>query len=213
MHKRPGGGDILGMGKNAIVHRVQLSVTKANGGIQSSGSFDIQPSNHNESEEDEDDGHWDAAVKRPFSLSKMIVFLQNSSEAGLAKRLRLANLLNSDKRVLYFYGLGLGLSTNSYNENEFKFELMLLAKYEPDFSTYTLRSFIEEYIAVPDTITCEKKRLSIIKLQSEFTLTSIKVFLVSLLNAFRDLTLMGTLESPRLYCFVLCYYVFNTKTR
>ena len=213
--KAPGEGDILGMGANAIVHRVQLSVTKADGGIQSSGSFDIQPSNHNESEIDEDDGHWDAAVKRPFSLSKMIVFLQNSSEAGLAKRLRLANLLNSDKRVLYFYGLGLGLSTNAYNENEYKFELMLLAKYEPDFSTYTLRCFIEEYIAVPSTITNDKKRLSIIKLQSEFTLTSIKVFLVSLLNAFRDLTLMGIQGSPRLYCFVLCCVisVFNTKTR
>ena len=34
--KAPGEGDILGMGQNAIVHRVQLSVTKANGGIQSS---------------------------------------------------------------------------------------------------------------------------------------------------------------------------------
>jgi len=99
----------------------------------------------------------------------------------------------------------MALDLGCHNENQYKFELMLLAKYEPDFSTYTLRSFIEEYIAVPDTITCEKKRLSIIKLQSEFTLTSIKVFLVSLLNAFRDLTLMGIQESPRLYCFVLCY--------
>lgn len=80
--------------------------------------------NHKKSESQELEGDclldWDAAVKRPFSLSKMIVFLQNSSEAGLAKRLRLANLLNSDKRVLYFYGIGLGLATNAYNQNEYK---------------------------------------------------------------------------------------------
>ena len=170
----PGEGDILGMGENAIVHRVQLSMTEKEGGFST-----------------KEECHWDAAVKRPFSLSKMIVFLQNSSEAGLAKRLRLANLLNSDKRVLYFYGLGLGLSTNTYNENEYKFELMLLAKYEEDFSTYTMRCFMEEYVAVPSTVTDEEKRKSIVKLQSEFSLTSVKVFLVSLLNAFRDLTLMG----------------------
>lgn len=107
---------------------------------------------------------WDAAVKRPFSLAKMlgkynrlnwaispwhllksyklnflyIAFLQSSQEAGLAKRLRLANLLNSDKRVLYFYGLGLGLSTNAHNPNQFKFELMLLAEYDEGFSTVSI---------------------------------------------------------------------------
>jgi hypothetical protein len=106
------------------------------------------------------------------------VFLQNSQEAGLAKRLRLANLLNSDKRVLYFYGLGLGLSTNAYNLNQYKFELMLLAEYEESFSTYTMRQFMEDYMNNEPTI-------------KDLSITSIKVLLVSLLNAFRDLTLMG----------------------
>ena len=86
------------------------------------------------------------------------------------------------ERVLYFYGLGLGLSTNTYNENQYKFELMLLAKYEEDFSTYTLRCFLEEYIAMQSSITSKEKLQSIKKLQSGFTITSVKVFLVSLLN-------------------------------
>jgi hypothetical protein len=106
------------------------------------------------------------------------VFLQNSQEAGLAKRLRLANLLNSDKRVLYFYGLGLGLSTNAHNPNQYKFELMLLAEYEESFSTYTMRQFMEDYMNNASAI-------------QDLSITSIKVLLVSLLNAFRDLTLMG----------------------
>lgn len=124
----PGEGDILGMGENAIVHRVQLRLTQADGSHRDEhwtrvnvGLENKEPAgNHNKSESQELEGDWDAAVKRPFSLGKMLVFLQNSSEAGLAKRLRLANLLNSDKRVLYFYGLGLGLSTNAYNQNEYK---------------------------------------------------------------------------------------------
>lgn len=125
----PGEGDILGMGENAIVHRVQLSFTQADGGHRDEhwtrvnvGLGNKEPANNNsaKTDEGEEDSYWDAAVKRPFSLAKMLVFLQNSSEAGLAKRLRLANLLNSDKRVLYFYGLGLGLSTDAYNQNEYK---------------------------------------------------------------------------------------------
>ena len=84
--------------------------------------------------------------------------------------------------MLYFYGLGLGLSTNTYNENQYKFELMLLAKYEEDFSTYTLRCFLEEYIAIQSSITSKEKLQSVKKLQSGFTITSVKVFLVSLLN-------------------------------
>ena len=68
-------------------------------------------------------GDWDAAVKRPYSLDKMIVFLQNSSEAGLAKRLRAVNKMNADRRILYFHGLGVGISNNAYNANQYKFEL------------------------------------------------------------------------------------------
>eukprot|EP00584_Thalassiosira_punctigera_P012141 CAMPEP_0172559662 /NCGR_PEP_ID=MMETSP1067-20121228/85115_1 /TAXON_ID=265564 ORGANISM="Thalassiosira punctigera, Strain Tpunct2005C2" /NCGR_SAMPLE_ID=MMETSP1067 /ASSEMBLY_ACC=CAM_ASM_000444 /LENGTH=896 /DNA_ID=CAMNT_0013349305 /DNA_START=32 /DNA_END=2722 /DNA_ORIENTATION=+ len=197
----PGEGDILGMGENAIVHRVQLSFTRADGGQRDEHwtrvNVGLENEKHvdkNRNEEEESDSlleDWDAAVKRPFSLGKMLIFLQNSSEAGLAKRLRLANLLNSDKRVLYFYGLGLGLSTNAYNQNQYKFELMLLAKYCPTFSTYTMRVFMEEYMMKLSTVTDGAQRQSLQKMHSQFSITSVKVFLVSLLNAFRDLTLMG----------------------
>jgi len=199
-----GEGDILGMGENAIVHRVQLSHTTPDGqhrdenwtrvniGLETSRRMSIESDAVSDSIAKKDTTEeWDAAVKRPFSLAKMLAFLQNSSEAGLAKRLRLANLLNSDKRVLYFYGLGLGLSTNAYNQNEYKFELMLLSKYEEEFSTYTMREFMEEYVAIPSSVEVDEKRRAIQKLQSGFSITSVKVFLVSLLNAFRDLTLMG----------------------
>jgi len=57
---------------------------------------------------------------------------------------------------------------------------MLLSKYEEDFSTYTMRCFLEEYT---------KQDVSS-KLQ-DFSITGVKILLVSLLNAFRDLTLMG----------------------
>jgi len=196
-------GDILGMGENAIVHRVQLNHTKPDGahrdenwtrvniGLENSRRMSVQSDIVSISTTNTETEEWDAAVKRPFSLAKMLAFLKNSSEAGLAKRLRLANLLNSDKRVLYFYGLGLGLSTNAYNNNEYKFELMLLSKYEQEFSTYTMREFMEEYVAVPSSVDVDERRRAIQKLQSGFTITSVKVFLVSLLNAFRDLTLMG----------------------
>ena len=111
----------------------------------------------------------------------MLAFLQNSSEAGLAKRLRLANLLNSDKRVLYFYGIGLGLSTNAYNQNEYKFELMLLSKYDENFSSYTLRCFMEEYTTQLILVTDESRRMSMERMQIEFSITAVKVLLVSLL--------------------------------
>ena len=111
----------------------------------------------------------------------MLAFLQDSSEAGLAKRLRLANLLNSDKRVLYFYGLGIGLATNAYNQNQYMFQVTLLSKYSETFSTYTMRSFMEEYMTIPSSVS-DDQRQSLSKMQSEFSITSVKVFLVSLLN-------------------------------
>ena len=185
----PGEGDILGMGNNAIVHKVQLTSTRPDGrnrdenwttinvGLENGKrrSFSSSLSEVNEEE------FWDAAVKRPFSLTKMLAFLQNSSEAGLAKRLRLANLLNSDKRVLYFYGIGLGLSTNAYNQNEYKFELMLLSKYDENFSSYTLRCFMEEYTTQLISVTDESRRMSMERMQIEFSITAVKVLLVSLL--------------------------------
>lgn len=92
----PGEGGILGMGANAIVHRVKLGeVTET----MRSTDKDFMLTSPEES-------RWDAAVKRPFSLRKMLAFLENRSEAGLAKRIRLASSLNSDGRVVEFYGLG-----------------------------------------------------------------------------------------------------------
>ena len=161
----PGEGGILGMGANAIVHRVELYSTS-------------QPSPGDEDEA------WDAAVKRPWSLSKMLASLQSSSEAGLAKRMRLANSLNSDGRVVYFYGLGVALSANAYNTQEYKFEATLLARYEEEFSTYTMKRFMKDY-------TSQEAIGEMKDLQDNFSLIRVKVLLVSLLNAFRDLTLMG----------------------
>lgn len=56
---------------------------------------------------------------------------------------------------------------------------------------YTMKQFLEDYMTKASTVQDEQQRLSIQKLQSKFSITSIKVLLVSLLNAFRDLTLMG----------------------
>ena len=214
----PGEGGILGMGANAIVHRVKLTPT-------SSASLKVVPSasaltamatdaaaiNNKTIEHssiaallfgDESDEElsrevgWDAAIKRPFSLSKMLTMLENSSEAGLAKRVRFANRLNSDGRVLYFYGLGVALSANADNhlqtpnKFEYKWEAILLARYEENFSTYTMRKFMEDYIAIPDMVPAER-RAEVLKLQHSFSIISVKVLLVSLLNAFRDLTLVG----------------------
>ncbi len=65
---------------------------------------------------------WDAAVKRPFSMLKMLASLENKSEAGVAKRLRMAGALNQQGRLLYFYGLGICLASNHADHDEFKFE-------------------------------------------------------------------------------------------
>ncbi len=88
---------------------------------------------------------------------------------------------------LYF---SVGLSSHSYNDHEYKFEAMLLAKYEEEFSTYTMKKFMEDFLIPIDTLLPEERQ-EIQSLQSKFSLISVKVLLVSLLNAFRDLTLMG----------------------
>ena len=92
----PGEGGILGMGSNAIVHRVELGKVVKSTNSREQGFMEECP------QED----RWDAAVKRHFSLEKMLASLQNRSEAGLAKRIRMASSLNSDGRVVDFYGLG-----------------------------------------------------------------------------------------------------------
>ena len=176
----PGEGGILGMGANAIVHRVELKPTSVDGQQWDEG--DLSQENG-----------WDAAVKRLFSLDKMLKFLEDSSEAGLAKRLRFATGLNSDGRVVHFYGLGVGLAANAYQPNIYKFEASLLSRYEEEFSTYTMRKFLEDYLATPAKIEVMSKseQRSVHQLQKNFSIISVKVLLVSLMNAFRDLTLMG----------------------
>mmetsp|Transcript_30001 Transcript_30001/g.72809 ORF Transcript_30001/g.72809 Transcript_30001/m.72809 type:complete len:831 (+) Transcript_30001:71-2563(+) len=176
----PGEGNILGMGANAIVHRVELGKVLESTRSNEPDFMDDCPTND----------RWDSAVKRHFSLDKMISFLESRSEAGLAKRIRMASSLNSDGRVVEFYGLGVGLASNSSNENEYKFEAMLLSRYEENFSTYTMRKFMEEYLTPLDKAR-EDERDEIETLQANFSIMSVKVLLVSLLNAFRDLTLMG----------------------
>jgi hypothetical protein len=189
----PGEGGILGMGANAIVHRVELKST-------SPKSFDNSISNNDGSDESQNEAgneEWDAAVKRPFSLSKMLASLEAGSEAGLGMRLRqLAHrsLLNSDGRVLYFYGLGVALSSNAYQPTEYKFEAAILARYEEEFSTYTMKRFMQDYISpasLPPARGNGKLEENNDDWREDFSLISVKVLLVSLLNAFRDLTLMG----------------------
>lgn len=175
----PGEGDILGMGANAIVHRVDLKLTSAGTGNTNEMPMELSG----------EEG-WDAAVKRQFGLSKMLASLQSKSEAGLAKRMRNANMLNSDGRVLYFYGLGVALAANAYNQNEYKFEATLLARYQEEFSTYTMKRFMADYITIPALVP-DKERTAIKDMQASFSIISVKMLLVSLLNAFRDLTLMG----------------------
>jgi hypothetical protein len=87
----PGEGDILGMGANAIVHRVQLSFTRADGGHRDDGWTPVNVGLRNSSGKPNDTKvndsqdvnkpnemevsklvEWDAAVKRPFSLAKML---------------------------------------------------------------------------------------------------------------------------------------------
>jgi len=142
----------------------------------------------NETDEDcSDDPGWDAAVKRPFSLEKMLASLSTSSEAGLAKRLRLANSLNSDGRVLYFYGLGVGLASCADDHNLYKYEISLLSRYQKEFSTNTLTRFLKDYTISKSCGASWNQ----IRLQENFNLIHVKALLVNLLNGFRDLTLMG----------------------
>ena len=179
----PGEGGILGMGANAIVHHVELEPTSSPLASASASLLgDTSAASGGDKKQQVD---WNAAVKRPFGLSKMLASLESSSEAGLAKRMRMANSLNNDGRVVYFYGLGVALSANANMPDQYKFESTLLARYEEEFSTYTMRRFMEDYIS-QDTVNLDVK-----KWRDDFSLISVKVLLVSLLNAFRDLTLMG----------------------
>lgn len=200
-------GAMLGMGANAIVQRVQLlPSTCAN--LRPKGQFldsawtlnppcsSITPSGIMQENHHHVDFSpavvWDAAVKRSFGLRKMLASLEARSEAGMAKRLRMASALNKNGRLLYFYGLGLALSSNAENRDQYRFETVLLSRYQEEFATYTLKKFLEDYTMDLNAGLVDASRvLELQRLQSEFSLIKVKVLLVSLLNGFRDLTLMG----------------------
>eukprot|EP00928_Gymnodinium_smaydae_P071806 TRINITY_DN5528_c1_g1_i1.p1 TRINITY_DN5528_c1_g1~~TRINITY_DN5528_c1_g1_i1.p1 ORF type:complete len:788 (+),score=99.90 TRINITY_DN5528_c1_g1_i1:46-2364(+) len=173
----PGEGGILGMGANAIVHRVEMAPI-----LDGNGATSVK--------DIPDEQCLDTAVKRWFTLGKMLASLEKTSEAGMAKRLRLANSLNSDGRVQFFYGLGVALASNNKNHEEYKFETTLLARYQEEFSSYTMKKFMDDYTTVL-TDAPDDARPALERLQSEFTVMKVKVLLVSLLSGFRDLTLMG----------------------
>jgi len=180
----PGEGGILGMGKNAIVHHVKLD------SVTSPGSAALKRSRSSEEVLDTVDA-WDAAVKRPFGLAKMLAQADKKNEAGVAKRLRMAGALNQQGRLLHFYGLGIAVSSNNDDHNEFKFEMTLLSQFQEEFSTYTLKRFLEDYIAKAAQVSGEEEGKRVIALQREFSLIKVKRLLVSLMDGFRDLTLMG----------------------
>lgn len=189
-----GNGATLGMGANAIVHRVELVSSMMSLGVsdllQRRKAFLSRTTSM--SDMSQVTKSWDAAVKRPFNLLKMLAFLNSKSEAGVAKRLRMAGALNKHGRLLYFYGLGIALASNSDKREEYKFETVLLSRYQEEFSTYTLKQFMDDYTTDTSGDDATSARSSEIrKLQQEFSLITVKVLLVSLLNGFRDLTLMG----------------------
>lgn len=184
----PGEGGILGMGANAIVHRVELEAVEKEPQVVDGNLKKLRrlSSDHNI------ERRWDAAVKRPFGLWKMLASMEHKSEAGVAKRLRMAGALNKQGRLLDFYGLGIALASNNNNHDEYKFEVTLLSQYQEDFSSYTLKQFMDDYTKVlAHGNLSPQEHWRIKDLQSKFSLIKVKVLLVSLLNGFRDLTLMG----------------------
>merc|ERR1719506_1508543 len=160
------------MGSNAIVHRVEMRPISDKEGtcdmVDRSTELDL-----------------DAGVKRSYTLSKMVASLERKSEAGMAKRLRLANSLNKHGRVLYFYGLGIALSSNSKNHEEYKFESVLFSRYQEEFSSYTMKKFMDDYTTVTDRLQDVEARTAIQKMQADFCLIKVKELLVSLLSGFR----------------------------
>ena len=116
---------------------------------------------------------WDAAVKRAFRLPAMLASMQNKSEAGVAKRLRMAGALNSQGRLLFFYGVGVILSSNYDDHSEFKWEATLLSQYLEDFASYTLNNFIGDFCTkVHERMPAEEK-LRLGKLHSRFSLVKV----------------------------------------
>lgn len=139
---------------------------------------------------------WDAAVKRSFSLPKMLAMIGADSEASAARRLRFAGVLNDEGRLLHFYGLGLAVASSCADRQTFHFEAVLLSQFDDRFSTYTLKRFMENYMALTENMdegdeeeTAEKAR--VVQLQRHFSIIHVKELLESLLDGFRDLTRAG----------------------
>ncbi|CAK0864689.1 unnamed protein product, partial [Prorocentrum cordatum] len=126
---------------------------------------------------------------RNFSIDKMLASMAKKSEAGVAKRIRMAGAMNNRGRLLHFYGLGLCLASNADDRGEYKFEVALLSRYQADFASYTLKKFLDDYVAIDAQGLTVSRSVEIQKLQEEFSLTKVKAFFVQLLNGFRDLTL------------------------
>ena len=187
----PGEGGILGMGNNAIVHHVELEAVQRAPATPASpvppvspGLFRLQSLSDAIAEKT-----WDAAVKRAFSLPKMLGALETKAEAGTAKRLRMAGALNRHGRLLYTYGVGIALASDNNNHDEYKFEATLLSQYQQDFASYTMKRFMEDYTTVTARARLQpEERARIETLQVQFSLIKVKVLLVSLLNAFRVLS-------------------------
>lgn len=78
-----------------------------------------------------------------------------------------------------------------------------MADYDKNFATFTLKRFMDEYVSKPTPTLASSVQprppplklapalTEIARIKSSFSILSIKVLLVSLLNAFRDLTLLG----------------------
>ncbi|CAJ1329784.1 unnamed protein product, partial [Effrenium voratum] len=108
----------------------------------------------------------------------MLAFMEQKSEAGVAKRLRMAGALNKQGRLLYFYGLGITLASNNNNHEEYKFEVTLLSQYQEDFSSYTLKQFMDDYTKVlTQGDLCPEEEHRIKQMQRKFTLIKAKVLL------------------------------------
>merc|ERR1712125_242608 len=103
----------------------------------------------------------------------------------------MAGALNKQGHLLYFYGLGVCLSSNADDRGQYKFETALLSRYQEEFSTYTLKKFLDDYVAMDSPDLSVARSNYIQKLQEEFSPTNVKLLLVSLLDGFRDLTLSG----------------------
>merc|ERR1719433_759659 len=69
--------------------------------------------------------------------------------------------------------------------------MTLLSQFHVVFSTYTLKRFLEDFTAKAAQVPGEDERKRVVALQEEFSMIKVKRLLVSLVDGFRDLTLMG----------------------